>query len=233
MSAVVKIEQPQSALTPMDMLNRAVASGANIDVLEKLMALQERWEKNQARKDFDAAIAEAKANMPPIVKNREGHNGKRYADFSAIAKAIDPVVTAAGLSYRFRSRQDEKTIHVACVLSHRSGHFEENTLAGPADSSGSKNAIQAIGSTLSYLQRYSLIQALGLAVSEDDDGASAGNGELLSPAQLAELELLIESASADIDKFCAYMKVPTLPDISAKNFNRACDALKAKIRAAQ
>ena len=236
MSAVTKMDEiwapTGAALTPMDMLNRAVASGATIEVLEKLMGLQERWEKNQARKDFDNAVAEVKAKMPPILKNREGHNGKRYADFAAIAKVIDPIIAAHGLSYRFRSAQDDKTIQVACVLSHRSGHFEENTLAGPADTSGSKNAIQAIGSTLSYLQRYSLIQALGLAVSQDDDGAGM-TGEVISEAQISQLNMLVVDAGADIEKFCNYMKVPSLADIPAKNFQRAVDALRAKIRAAQ
>lgn len=170
MSNVARIEtNSNNALTPMEMLDRAVSNGASIETLEKLMGLQERWEKNNARKAFDEAIAAAKAELPIILKNRTGHNDKKFADFAAIAKAIDPIISKHGLSYRFRTRQDER-IHVTCVISHRDGHSEETTLAGPADSTGNKNAIQAIGSTLTYLQRYSLTQALGLAASEDDDG---------------------------------------------------------------
>ena len=37
-------------LTPMLMLGRAVASGAPVEVVEKLMGMHERWEANQARK---------------------------------------------------------------------------------------------------------------------------------------------------------------------------------------
>jgi hypothetical protein len=161
----------------MDMLRVAVDRGASIDVLEKLIALQERMESNQARRAFDAAIAEAKTELPPINKNREGHNGRKYADMSAIARAVDPVITRYGLSYRFRSSEAAGRITVFCRISHRDGYFEENALSAPIDTGPGRNAIQAIGSTLTYLQRYSLVQALGLAVTDDDvddDGESHG-----------------------------------------------------------
>lgn len=159
-------------ITPMEMLNTALTRGADIAVLEKLMGLQERWEANQARKAFDAAIAAAKGEIGPVFRNAKGHNDKKYADFAQIARTVDPILTKHGLTYRFRTEQTDR-IHVTCILSHRDGHSETTTLAGPPDASGSKNAIQAIGSTLTYLQRYSLVQALGLAASNDDDGRSA------------------------------------------------------------
>ena len=175
MSQVTKIEAaPPAPLTPMEMLDRAVSNGAGMETLEKLMALQERWEKNNARRAFDEAIAQAKAEIPVIIKTRTGHNEKKFADFASIARVVDPIITKHGLSYRFRTTQDDR-IHVTCVLSHRDGHSEETTLAGPPDATGNKNAIQAIGSTLTYLQRYSLTQALGLAASEDTDGAGASD----------------------------------------------------------
>lgn len=172
------------AMTPMDMVQQAVTSGAGIEVVSKLMDLHERWEANQARKDFDEAIAAAKAEIKPVAKNKKGHNDKRYADFSAYAREVDPVLARFGLSYRFRTEQDDR-IKVTCILSHRGGHSETNTLAGPADSSGSKNAIQAIGSTLTYLQRYTLTQALGLAASDDDDARTAEAPPISGAAEAA------------------------------------------------
>jgi hypothetical protein len=215
-----------SALTPMDMLNRAVASGADINVLEKLMALQERYEKNMARKAFDESVAEAKAEIPPILRNREGHNSKKYADFAAIARVVDPIISQHGLSYRFRTTQDER-INVTCILSHKAGHYEETTLSGPADQTGNKNAIQAIGSTLTYLQRYSLVQMLGLAAAEDDDG-KAGGGDLIDEKQVEEIQTLIVEVGADIPKFLKYMKVDRIEEIQGGRFKNAIAALNAK-----
>ena len=161
-----------AAMTPMAMLSQAVARGASLEMVSKLMDLQERVERGQARRDFDEAIAAAKAEIRPVARNATGHNSKKYANFAAYAKEVDPVLARHGLSYRFRTEQDG-AIKVTCVLSHKNGHSEENSLSGPADTSGNKNNIQAIGSTLTYLQRYTLTQALGLAASDDDDGKTS------------------------------------------------------------
>ena len=233
--AIMEPGQPErrsaNALTPLDMLNRALETGASMDVLEKFMLLHERWESGNARKAFDAAISEAKAEIPPIVKNAKGHNDKRYANFAAIAGVVDPILSKHGLSYRFRTAQTDK-ISVTCVLSHRDGHSEETTLAGPADNSGSKNAIQAIGSTLTYLQRYSLIQALGLAATEDDDGRAAGAGGTITDEQVERLQREIMDTDSDLPKFLAHMKVEALADIPASRFDAAMQALSRKRRQA-
>lgn len=224
---VIPLQPASSAPTPMDMLNQAVERGANIEVLTKLMDLQERWEANQARKAFDEAIAEAKAEIAPVVRNATGHNNKRYADFAAIARAVDPIITKHGLSYRFRSEQTDR-ISVTCILSHKSGHSEQTTLSGPPDGSGSKNAIQAIGSTLTYLQRYSLVQALGLAAANDDDGKAAGLGETLSDEQIDALRRKIIDVNADLARFLKFIKVERLEDILASKFDDVMAILHKK-----
>jgi hypothetical protein len=229
MNQVARLEPENlpAALTPMDVIERAVASGANIDTIEKLMGLQERWEKNQARKAFDAAVADAKAEIRPVSRTATGHNSKRYADFAAIARAVDPILSKHGLSYRFRSEQSER-INVTCVLSHKLGHCESTTLSGPPDTTGNKNAVQAIGSTLTYLQRYSLMQALGLAASNDDDARAVETGELVMDDQVASLRKLIAEVGADEAKFCKYLKIDTLADLPVSRFRDAVSALEAK-----
>lgn len=219
----------QQAMTPVDMLSMAVERGANIEVMTKLMDLRDRWEAGQARKAFDEAVASAKAQIPTIAKNREGHNNKRYADFAAIASVVDPIIGQYGLSYRFRTTQTDR-INVTCILSHKAGHAEETTLSGPADTSGSKNAIQAIGSTLTYLQRYTLVQALGLAASEDDDGRGAGAGAVITDEQVIQLREMLEATNSDQSRFKAHFKVEHLADIRADKFEAAMGMLRQKAR---
>lgn len=175
MSQIERIqrETAPAVITPMEMLNTAVMSGADISVLEKLMALQERYEASQARKAFDSAMADAKARMGTVHKATKGNYGN-YADFASVARHVDPVLSEHGLSYRFNVDQTERAMKVTCIVRHRDGHFEETTLMSPVDTSGSKNAVQQIGSTQTYLQRYTLMAALGLAASKDDDGHAAG-----------------------------------------------------------
>lgn len=218
--------------TPMSMIEAAVASGASVEVLDRLMTLQERWDANQARKAFDAALSGAKARIAEtkIVKNRSGHNKTRYADFAAYAEVVDPILADHGLSYRFETEQDDR-IQVTCVLSHADGHSVRNSLKGPPDQTGNKNAIQAIGSTLTYLQRYTLTNALGLAATEDDDGqASAGDGPITSD-QVSALRAVIVEVAADLPAFLAYMKVDRLEDLPASQYDRALKALSRKQQA--
>lgn len=219
----------QQAMTPVDMLSMAVERGANIEVMTKLMDLRDRWEAGQARKAFDEAVASAKAQIPTIAKNREGHNNKRYADFAAIARVVDPIIGQFGLSYRFRTTQTDR-INVTCILSHKSGHAEETTLSGPADTSGSKNAIQAIGSTLTYLQRYTLVQALGLAASEDDDGGKSGgaNVETITEEQAMLLRDLIEATNSDKRGVLTYVRANDIESIAADKFDGLVAMLKKK-----
>ena len=228
---------PPTPPTPMDMLDRAIGQGASIEVLEKLMALQERWERNQARRAFDAALAAAKAQIPIIAKNRQvGFDSKKagaartdywHEDLAEIARTIDPILGQHGLSYRFRTTSNVgEPITVTCIVSHRDGHSEENTLVGPRDESGNKNSIQAIGSTVTYLERYTLRAALGLASSKDDDGAAAGapvgpTGPI-TPGQVEEIKKLTENFSSErMQKFFTYFGIESIGSMPAKEFERA------------
>lgn len=227
---IVPEQEPRALVpvTPMEMLGRAVESGADIDMIEKLMGLSERWEASQARKAFDEAVAAAKVAIPPITRSATGHNSKKYADFAAIAKVIDPIIGRHGLSYRFRTTQNG-TISVTCVLSHKAGHSEETTLSGPADKTGSKNDIQAIGSTLTYLQRYSLVQMLGLAAAADDDGKAVADVASITQKQADDLSDLIEAHGKDRKAFLKWAKVERIEDIRADYYESCVLAIKTPV----
>ncbi|GAA0603315.1 ERF family protein [Paenochrobactrum glaciei] len=221
--------QSSAALTPMQMAYQLIQGGADLGSVKEMLAVSKELAAEQAKRSFSVAIAGAKAELRPIVKNRDGHNTK-YADFAAIASAIDPVITKHGLSYRFRTRQIDNRAEVTCIIEHVDGHSEENTLSAPSDNTGNKNAIQAIGSTLTYLQRYSLIQAFGLAIANDDDGRRSGlaNAETISKEQVKNLLRLIEETDTDIEQFCKRGKVEALPDILAADYENAVYLLEEK-----
>jgi ERF superfamily len=236
--SIIPQDEPTALVpvTPMDMLNRAVQSGADIDMIEKLLNLQERWEASNARKAFDNAMAAAKAEIPTITKNRvvdftsaKGRTNYRYEDLGEIAKIVDPILAKHGLFYRYRTTSNvNEPVTVTCIVSHRDGHFEENTLCAGRDESGNKNSIQAIGSTSTYLQRMTLKAALGLAVSNDDDAKAAGAADAITLEQVEQLVTLCDEVSADKEAFCRYFKVDSFADIPVKDFPRAVAALNKK-----
>lgn len=245
-AATTKHQLPHSA-TPMELLNQAVSGGANVEVLAKLLDLQERWEGSQARKAFEAAMADAKAEIPPIRKNKHvGFRAKNggastdydHEDMAEIARTVDPILGKHGLSYRFRTAQADR-ITVTCIVTHRDGHFEETTLSCGADSSGNKNSIQAIGSAVTYLQRYTLKAALGLAASSDDDGETATTAPALpapnetgfiTDKQATTILDLIADVGANTRLFCDYFKIDGVTKLPAALYQRAIDALNTKGR---
>lgn len=225
--AVATQAVPAAALTPMDMIDRAASSGASVEVIGKLMELQERWERNQAKKAFDEAIALAKAELKPIERNALGQNSKRYADFSAVAMAVDPIISKYGLSYRHRSTQTDR-INITCILSHKLGHSEETTLGSLPDKTGNKNDIQAIGSAVQYLMRYTLMLGLGLSVARDDDGKKADDSGPVSDKQAETIRDLLTATKSDLDRFLKWSGAPSISDIPASKFNDAIAMLNAK-----
>lgn len=208
---VVTMGQSHNALTPMELLDRAITSGSAPEVLAKMMELQERWDKTQAIKAFNEAISAAKAEIPVIRKNRHvGFDSKRtdsrtdydHEDLGEIARTIDPILSKFGLSYRFRTEADATNVKVTCIISHRLGHSEENSLPALHDKSGNKNPIQAIGSTVTFLQRYTLKAALGLAAAKDDDSKGAGGrDQTIDAEQVQSLRDRLKAMNMAEEKF--------------------------------
>lgn len=241
MTEVAKIERMEAqeylpAVTPMQMIERAVSNGASVEALEKLLALQERWEAGLGRKAFDAAISAAKAEIPTIRKNREvdftsqkGRTHYKHEDMAEIARTVDPILSKHGLSYRYRTTQEAAAVTVTCILSHRDGYSEETSLSAAPDQSGNKNHIQAVGSAVTYLQRYTLKMALGLAASEDDDARGVGSAPLINADQYQVLIGLIEEAGADQDKMLHFLKAESLEEITTKQFDVGVSMLRKKI----
>lgn len=171
--------------TPMAIMELAIGEGADIAQLEKLMELQERWEKNEAKKAYDKALAAFKAKKITITKgSKVGYDHKQgggstsysYAPLDKVVEKIGPELARHGLSLTWRTEQDNGSIKVTAVLAHELGHYEETSLHAAPDASGRKNPVQAVGSTISYLERYTALAITGCATSDmDDDGQGAGN----------------------------------------------------------
>ncbi len=166
--------------TPIDLMALAVEKGSSIEYLEKLMILQTEWEKKEAKKSFKFAMANFQSKKPEIKKTGVvdyEYQGKRtfymHAELSEIQKQIDPVLSEEGISYRWEQEDVDNEIKITCIVSHSDGHEEETYIKAPRDSTGGKNTVQSIGSTIHYLQRYTLVNALGLSVAEDIDAKDA------------------------------------------------------------
>jgi hypothetical protein len=172
MNAVEKIE-PQGPVTTLpvhsemgaliSIIERAARDpSVDIDKMQRLMDMQERIMVRNAKAAYAAALSAMQPELPVIgrkgkieVREKDAQ-GKRtgelqqstkYALWEDINEGIRPVLARHGfaLSFRVGMAQDGK-ITITGILSHREGHYEETTITLQHDSTGSKNAVQAVGS---------------------------------------------------------------------------------------
>lgn len=239
-NAIATVEEARNpvasdATAIIQMIERAALNPAvDIDKMERLLEMQERVMVRQAKADYMAALADMQPELPVIeerggIKDRAGKVQSTYALWEDINEAIRPVLARHGFSLSFRTGQDGAQIIVTGVLGHRSGHSEETTMHLPADGSGSKNAVQAVGSSTSYGKRYTAQALLNLTSrGEDDDGKAAGAGQAISQDQLEEIMALMEEVGADREKFLNYLQIDGLSDMPQAKFRKAITALEAK-----
>jgi hypothetical protein len=223
---------PVAPVTPAALLQMAVSQGADLAKLEKLMDLQERWEANEAKKAFVVAMQAFHAEAPEISKNKTvkyGQTAYKHATLDHICDLVGSVMAKHGLTFAWDTQQDQNGIRVTCTITHVLGHSQSVSLQAGADNSGSKNSIQAIGSTVSYLQRYTLLSAAGLATGEsDDDGKSADAAKPITDAQIKALTDLMAELQVDKAAFLRRIKVNALSELPAAKFQAAKELLETK-----
>ncbi|WP_343739603.1 ERF family protein [Delftia tsuruhatensis] len=166
--------------------------GAGLEQIEKMMDLLERNERHEAEKAYNEALAAFKAKNIRIVKRKlvdfpgksGGRTSYKHAELDDVVQAVGPELSAHGFAWSWKTHQAGRDITVACKLRHRLGHAETVQLTAQPDETGGKNAIQAIISTTTYLQRHTLKQITGVAeAGEDDDGQGGAAAPLTEHAQ--------------------------------------------------
>jgi hypothetical protein len=149
----------------------------DVEKLNALLAVKERWEAGEAKKAYTQAMTEFKASAPVVTKDRDNKQyDSRYTSIGNLVNTINPHLSRYGLSARWDIDQSNG-IRVTCVMTHRLGHSESTSMSGPPDNSGKKNPLQEIKSTITYLKAATFEAITGLASTDanlDDDGNGSG-----------------------------------------------------------
>lgn len=241
-SKEVVVPQEVGAVKEADsLLKLAIDRGdVNVDVMERLMDLEERILARTARAAYFEALAAFQAEVPVIRKTRavsfnerEGSAvAYRYAELSQIERVVRPLALKHGLSWTFDSRMEEGLLTATCKVIHVDGHHETASFSAPSAKQAKMNVIQAAGSTRSYAKRYALIDALGLSIAEEDDDGRAGGAEeeseQITTSHMADLTSLMTEVGADKERFLAWLGVDMLGDLPESRYVEARDALESK-----
>ena len=243
-SDAAPLSEPKSLSPPSEgggllaVIERLATNPAlNLEVFDRLLKARREEEDRAAERAFNAAMSQAKGELQPVLKTRDvdypskkegsGRVKYRYESFMDVARAVDPVFAAHGLSYRFSIAQAGDQVTVTCVVSHADGHSERIKLEGKADpGSTGMSMVQALGSALTYLQRYSLRAAIGLAAGVDDDGRGAGGSSpKISVEQANELQKLIDQTGRSQATLLKLVGVDEVVDMTVDQFTRAKEVL--------
>lgn len=235
--ATPRHEEP--AQSPLALLDRAIQRGLDPATLKALMDLQDRHLATEARKAFVAAMNEFKAHPPNIGKNKavdftsaKGRTHYRHATLDHVAGIIGEGLAKVGISFGWDTQQtDGGLVKVTCILTHALGHSESVWLQAKPDESGNKNSIQAVGSTVTYLQRYTLLAVTGMAVQDQDDDGRHGKAGLTEGA-IADWKAAIEALTTIEESDAFWRKIATATttagDVPAHEELKAAMAAKRK-----
>lgn len=211
----------------------------DIAKMEGLFALQERAMAKHAEMEYNRAMARLQAKLPRIEKRGKiafGAGAKAqstpYVKFEHIFDAIAHLLKEEGFSFRFGTAAIDKGILISATLSHVGGHSEKESMPLPFDTSGSKNSIQAVGSSLSYGKRYLVFAMLNLIAEGEDDDANAIT--FIDERQMSNIidlqaELGWDKKPTVQKKFLEFMKVEALGEILKKDYEKALLALKESL----
>lgn len=234
--------QQTEVATTLTVLQKAVESGMDADSLSKILDMQERILDRQAAQEFADAVAEFQNECPLMqrtstakiaTKSGAGYSYK-FAALDEIAKTIQPVLHANGLSYSWDSTMDGTQMTVKCILKHRNGHREWAEFTCPIESTSGMSPQQKNASALTFAKRQSLTAVLGLTMTDPDtDGARTPDPTAkITADQLVQLEDVAEGLELG-RRFYATLDMDgtSMRDIPQHLFAVAMNLLKAKQQA--
>lgn len=145
------------------------------DKLEKLLAMKERQDKEEARKAFFKALQDFQAICPPLVRTKAGivtRGGaivNHYLPLDQMISLVHPFMRRCGLSHRFETLVEKKLVR--CYAMHELGHSEFSEFPFESIPNTVTNKAQEFGSGQLYAQRYAFKAVFGLAeAGTDTDG---------------------------------------------------------------
>lgn len=217
----------QESATVLQVIQKAASDpSCDIEKLERLMAMHERMQAKQAEQQYTEALAAMQQELPAIAERGDANGRYSYALWEDINERLKPILAKHGFALTFRTPRNEKGVEVEGVLSHRGGHSERTSMLLPADTSGNKNAVQAVASSVSYGKRYTAGALLNFTThGEDDDAFTAAAPVLITEAQSKQLKSLLDKCSDKAQT--AFSSIHGTPEqVTKDDFDRVLAMLK-------
>lgn len=208
------------------LLSQAVAAGASIDTLERLMALRKEMLAEKAKEAFNTAMAAFQSECPVIAKSKSVDNKYKYAPIESIVSQVKDLIKTHGFRYSTTMELNEARdlVKVFCRVVHTLGHEEISVMEVPL---GSKTAImsqsQQVAAASTFAKRYAFLNAFGIMTGDEDNDAAPPKEELKPPRQ--STPPAAPAKHAPVEKPKSDVPPPKLPP-TKENFIKVMKAQK-------
>lgn len=233
-------KKPESSLevrggSPIEMLKAAKEAGIAPADIQGFLDVQINWEKREAEKEFNSAMARVHANIPNIGKTATNQQTRsKYAELDEIIKGTKKVYTEEGFSVSFYEGEMAPANHVricADVL-HRLGHKITRHYDVPLDGVGIKGnanmtAIHGKASSTSYGRRYLMCMIFNIPTGDDNDGNCA-SVETITEKEAIQIQEWLSVLNIQEEKFRKFFNVASIADLPKSRYQDAINMLKAK-----
>lgn len=231
------VESEAEARTFMELISAAARDpNTNVDKLERLEAMYNRAQAKIAKQRYDVALKALRLDLPPMqeggaVMNRQNEVQSTFVKWDHIQKVLEPLLRKHGFDLSFKSGGTTQQLEVTARLTHEGSHFEESMMPLPHDTSGGKNAVQGVGSSMSYGMRYTARTLINWrSVGSDNDAQTPP--EPITAEHLIELTTAMKAAemvpgSKVLQRFLVYMRVTDVKDLLDRDFKVALQAAQA------
>lgn len=185
----------------------------------------------QMSSEITKALVEFHRTVGTINKTAKSYTNE-YAPLSEVLSVVTPALSAQGLTFThsFEPAGEGQEPFLVCTLLHTSGETLQSKL--PLVVAKGKNAVQDLGSAITYLKRYTLLAMLGIVADVDTDGCpdglpappkakSAPAQTKAAPAKAAAERLLSQQEKEELNALIMAMpkeKIKALVDAFAAEF---------------
>lgn len=237
--AQAQAQMPAEDAAILAMIERAARDPAvDMEKMKDLWAMRREMVEHRAKTAYTAAFAAMQPEIPCInehgeITNKNGDVQSTYAEWEDINDAVKPIIAKYGFALSFRIQTSAAQVTVVGMLKHIGGFSEEAEIILAPDGSGSKNAVQAVGSSISYGQRYTAKALLNITSRVPQDRDNDGRGGAPTAVAIATAAIDLCTTLAELDGWKAKNEsgLQVLPQDEADLIVRAFNARRRKLRA--
>ena len=239
---------PQEAMptnpTAESLIARGIEKGLTVETMKELLAMRRELNAEQAKKDFDEAMATFQGECPTIKKKKAGGKTKSgsvaymYAPLETIVEQVKEFLQKNGFSYRIETEMPEGKVKVTCTVKHKAGHSEQSTMEVPLGTRTEiMSAPQVVAATVTFAKRYAFTNAFGIMTGDDDTDALKTKAEAVAETaatdeqkiEISELAQQLNMTASEITKRCQEKYGLSFTKITSVQAAGIIESLKQKV----